>query len=51
MGHKPEHLFQRLRFTEKEAANATWRTQEAFTREVASELTWKAGWEPARQYK
>lgn len=33
----------------KEVASATWETREAFLRELASELTWKAEWEPAKQ--
>lgn len=37
------------RFTEKQAANATWGSREAFRREVASELTWKTEWELAKQ--
>lgn len=37
------------RSMKKEVASATWETREAFLREVASELTWKAEWEPAKQ--
>lgn len=33
----------------KEVASATWETREAFLREVASELTWKAERELAKQ--
>lgn len=36
------------RFTEKEAASTTRGTREAFIRKMASALTWKAEWEPAK---